>query len=132
MNSSPLLPLLWFLAILCLIPLALWLLKRTPLGGAGTSNAGAMRLVAQLPIAPNQRLLTVEVGQGEDRRWLVLGVTGQQINTLHVMPPQAEASGGAPAAPFANGSFAQQLGARLRGQTQPTTADKAPGAQDAR
>jgi len=111
MNNS-LLPFLWFLAILALIPLALWLLKRTPLGGAGA--AGVMRVVAQLPISPNQRLLTVEVGQGEDRRWLVLGVTGAQINTLHVMPPQAEAPAAAGTVPFA-----QLLGARLRGQPAP-------------
>ena len=31
--------LLWFLAILALIPLALWLLKRTPLGGGGRRTA---------------------------------------------------------------------------------------------
>ncbi|MDN3919763.1 flagellar biosynthetic protein FliO [Roseateles violae] len=107
-TSTSLLPLLWFLAILALIPLALWLLKRTPLGGASTG--GQMRLIAQLPIAPNQRLVTVEVGQGDDRRWLVLGVTGSQINTLHVMPPQPESAGG-----VGQQSFAQMLGARLRG-----------------
>lgn len=109
MNNS-LLPFLWFLAILALIPLALWLLKRTPMGGAGAG--GVMRVVAQLPIAQNQRLLTVEVGQGEDRRWLVLGVTGAQITTLHVMPPQAEAPSAGGVAPFA-----QLLGARLRGHS---------------
>jgi flagellar protein FliO/FliZ len=102
MNSS-LLPFLWFLAILCLIPLALWLLKRTPMGGAGAS--GYMRVIATLPISPNQRILTVEVGQGEDRRWLVLGVTGQQIATLHVMPPQADLPTAAGQA-----TFAQMLG----------------------
>ena len=108
MNNS-LLPFLWFLAILALIPLALWLLKRTPLGGAAAN--GVMRVVAQMPIAPNQRLLTVEVGQGEDRRWLVLGVTGAQITTLHVMPPQADAN----ATNTTQASFAHMLGARLRG-----------------
>ena len=117
MNTS-LLPFLWFLAILCLIPLVLWLLKRTPLGGS--SATGVMRLVAQLAVAPNQRLLTVEVGQGEDKRWLVLGVTGQQITTLHVMPPQ-EPGPGSDAAGTGTGtghaSFAQMLGARLRGQS---------------
>jgi flagellar protein FliO/FliZ len=88
MNASGLLPFLWFLAIVALIPVALWLLKRTPMGGAAA--AGVLRVVAQLPTAPNQRLLVVEVGQGEDRRWLVLGATAQNITTLHVMPPQAE------------------------------------------
>lgn len=107
MNNT-LLPFLWFLAILALIPLMLWLLKRSKLvGGAAT---GVMRVVATLPLAPNQRLLTVEVGQGEDRRWLVLGVTGAQITTLHSMPPQAEAPAIASAVPFA-----QLLKSRLGG-----------------
>jgi flagellar protein FliO/FliZ len=88
MNTSGLLPFLWFLAIVALIPVALWLLKRTPLGGGAA--AGVLRVVAQLPTAPNQRLMVVEVGQGDDRRWLVLGATSQSINTLHVMAPQAE------------------------------------------
>ena len=64
MNASGLLPFLWFLGIVALIPVALWLLKRTPMGGAAA--AGVLRVVAQLPTAPNQRLLVVEVGQGTD------------------------------------------------------------------
>jgi len=124
MNSS-LLPFVWFLAILCLIPLALWLLKRTPLGG-GTHTQGIMRVVAQLPISPNQRLLTVEVGQGEQRRWLVLGVTGQQISALHEMAPQAEAPSSSISVPFA-----QMLGARLRGTDTETKSSKAAGDRDA-
>ena len=98
MSSQSLLPILWFIAILAAIPVVLWLLKRTPMGGSASN--GQMRVVAALPLAPNQRLLTVEVGQGEDRKWLVLGVTGQQISTLHVLPPQAEAVAGG-ATPFA-------------------------------
>lgn len=81
--------LLWFVAILALIPLVLWMLKRTPLGA--TAAGGAMRTIAVLPVGPGQRLMTVEVGQGDDRQWLVLGVTATQITTLHTMPPQAEA-----------------------------------------
>ena len=82
-------PLAAFVLILALIPAALWLLKRTPLGGAGLGQG--MRVVAALPLAPNQRVVTVEVGSGDDRRWLVLGVTPAGIHTLHTMPPQAEA-----------------------------------------
>ncbi|MEW6707972.1 MAG: flagellar biosynthetic protein FliO [Pseudomonadota bacterium] len=105
MNSG-LMSLLWFVAILALIPAALWLLKRTPMGGAGAH--GLMRTVAVLPISANQRLLAVEVGTGEERRWLVLGVTGQQITTLHTMAPQAEAA--APPAPgFEQTPFGQLL-----------------------
>ncbi|MFG6487403.1 FliO/MopB family protein [Roseateles sp. BYS78W] len=103
MNASGLLPFLWFLAIVALIPVALWLLKRTPYGRVfgGAATAGVLRVVAQLPTAPNQRLIVVEVGQGDDRRWLVLGATAQNITTLHVMPPQPE--------PPAPASFAKLL-----------------------
>ena len=96
--------LLWFVAIVALIPAALWLLKRTPLGGS--ASGAPMRLVGALPLAPNQRLVTVEVGQGDDRRWLVLGVSPAGISTLHSLPPQAEL----PAAlPGAGSVFAQLL-----------------------
>ncbi len=101
------LPLVWFVAIVAAIPLVLWMLKRTPLG-AGAAARGTLRTVAALPLAPNQRIVTVEVGEGADRRWLVLGVTAHQITTLHTMPPQAgaEGAGGGPATP----PFAQLLG----------------------
>jgi len=84
--GSALSSLLWFVAILALIPAALWLLRRTP-AGAGAAQ-GLMRTIAVLPLSPGQRLVTVEVGRGDARRWLVLGVTGQQITTLHEMAPQ--------------------------------------------
>lgn len=116
--TATLTPLLWFIAIIAMIPLALWLLKRTPMGGAAAQ--GTMRTVAALPISPSQRLLTVEVGQGEDRRWLVLGVTPQQITTLHTMLPQAEVPAspqGVPPVPFA------QLLGRLR-QGKGTTGER--------
>jgi flagellar protein FliO/FliZ len=107
--NSVLGPLAAFVAILVLIPVALWLLKRTPIGAAA-SRGNVMRLVAALPLAPNQRLLAVEAGTGEDRKWLVLGVTPGGITTLHTMAPQAEV----PAAPQAALPFAQLL-ARTRG-----------------
>jgi flagellar protein FliO/FliZ len=112
--TSGLTSLLWFIAILALIPAALWLMKRTPMGGAGT--AGVMRTVAVLSVAPNQRLMTVEVGSGDDRRWLVLGVTAQQINTLHTMAPQAEVA--APGPGFASSPFAQLM-SRVTGNKGP-------------
>jgi flagellar protein FliO/FliZ len=97
-------PVAAFVLILALIPAALWLLKRTPLGGS--ASGAPMRLVGALPLAPNQRLVTVEVGQGEDRRWLVLGVSPAGIQTLHSLPPQAELP---PRAPGAASVFAQLL-----------------------
>jgi len=100
--------LLAFVAIVALIPLALWLLKRTPIGGGAAH--GVMRTVAMLPISANQRLLTVEVGSGDDRRWLVLGVTNAGIQTLHTMAPQAM-----PTAATPHNAFAQLLARHLPG-----------------
>ena len=106
--STGITSILWFIAVIVMIPAALWLLKRTPMGGAG--GQGLMRSVAMLPLSPSQRIVTVEVGQGADRQWLVLGVTAQTITTLHTMAPQADAapSAGQPVPPFA------QLLAKLR------------------
>jgi flagellar protein FliO/FliZ len=107
-TSSWLSSLLWFLLIIAVIPLALWLLKRTPMGG--TTAQGLMRHVAALPLSTSQRIVTVEVGQGEARCWLVLGVTPGSITTLHTMEPQADVPASTvPALP----AFAQML-SRLR------------------
>ncbi len=113
MGGSLGLGLLWFVLIVAAIPLALWLLRRTPYGAAMSGAApgvAAMRTVASVGIGPHQRLVTVEVGHGEERRWLVLGVTPQSITALHTLSPQ----GDAPAPAAAAASFAHLLGA-LRG-----------------
>lgn len=104
-TSNGLTSLLWFVAIVVMIPVALWLLKRTPMGGAASN--GVMRSIAAMPLSANQRIVTVEVGSGEERRWLVLGVTAQNITTLHTMSPQGEP---APAALKVVPAFAQLLG----------------------
>ncbi len=97
MISQGLTSLLWFALILALIPLALWLLKRTPMGGAAAH--GILRSVAALPLSASQRIVTVEVGHGDARRWLVLGVTPQSITTLHEMAPQGDLPGPTPLQP---------------------------------
>src|SRR5215510_4455519 len=106
--SSALTSLLGFAAVVALIPLALWLLKRTPIGGGAAH--GVMRTVAMLPLSANQRLLTVEVGTGDDRKWLVLGVSNAGIQTLHTMAPQA-----LPARTTPDNPFAQLLARHLPG-----------------
>jgi flagellar protein FliO/FliZ len=109
MNASEgLTALLAFVGVLAAIPLALWLLRRTPLAGA--ARAGAPRSVAVLPLSGSQRVVTIEVGHGDSRRWLVLGVTPTSIRTLHTMEPTPDAPATA-ATP--NAAFAQLL-SRLR------------------
>ncbi len=120
MANSPWSALGWFLAVVALIPLLLWLLKRSPvgpgLGGFGGASGapgrnGLPRLVSVLPLATQQKLVTIEVGQGEERLWLVLGVTPHSIRTVHTMAAQTPPAA-TPAAPPA-AAFAQLLG-RLR------------------
>jgi len=80
----------WFLVIVALIPVSLWLLKRSGLAqGAMGGAAAPVRTVGNVNLGPGQRIVTVEVGEGESRTWLVLGVTSQQINTLHSMAPMS-------------------------------------------
>ena len=108
MASSNFTSLLWFVAIIAMIPVALWLLKRTPMGGAGMGPAGTPRTVAVMPMSAQSKLVTIEVGQGEERLWLVLGVSPQGIRTLHTMSAQT-----APApvqTPPPAAAFAQLLG----------------------
>ena len=104
--------LLWFAAIVALIPLSLWLLRRTPLAGSGLGVAGTARTVAVLPLSTQHKLVTVEVGQGEHRQWLVLGLSPQGLHTLHTMAAQTAAPDAPPGPPPA--PFAQML-SRLRG-----------------
>ena len=111
----------WFVAILASIPLLLWLFKRTQ--GLGThASSGMAHAVAVLPLSASQKLVTVELGRGEDKLWLVLGVTPQNITTLHTMsalpplPPTVPGAIDDPVPPHgpASVTFAQLLG-RLRG-----------------
>jgi flagellar protein FliO/FliZ len=109
---------LWFAAIVGLIPLSLWLLRRSPAGArlSGAASGAVMRSVAVLPLSANQRIVTVEVGTGEARCWLVLGVTPGGITALHTMAPQADSPASpAPALP----GFAQLLGRLRRDQDTP-------------
>ena len=118
--TTPWTSLLWFGVILALIPATLWFIKRTPLGGAG--GAGVMKSIAVLPLSTSQRIVTLEVGQGDERRWLLIGVTPSSITTLHTMAPMA-LEGGASVTPGAvHPAFAQILG-RLVGKPAGETKD---------
>ncbi|MCA0244462.1 MAG: flagellar biosynthetic protein FliO [Proteobacteria bacterium] len=91
--------LMWLLLVLAAIPAALWFLKRTPLGQSPVP--GTARTVAVLGLSANQRVVTVEVGRGEQRLWLVLGVGPQGISNLHTMAAQDDAPPSTPATPAA-------------------------------
>ena len=131
MNATPLSSALWFIAILALIPISLWLLKRTP-AGAGASHGAGLRNVASLALSPTQRIVTVEVGHGDDRRWLVLGVTPAAINTLYSVAPFDDdtAAAGAPGGGFSLMFNRLRNGPAANGASNGAPADRRSGAAD--
>ncbi len=84
--SQGLITLLVLLALLAALPWALKKLKWRPPGAVAPGELGAAQLISVLPLGPQQRLMTVEVGPPQARIWLVLGVTAQAVTTLHSMP----------------------------------------------
>lgn len=76
-----------------------WLVKR--FGGMQTARSGAIKVVSVLPVGSRERLALVEVGGQQ----LLLGVTAQQITTLHTFDePVVEATDSKN-----NSEFAQKL-----------------------
>jgi len=108
--SNSLMPLLAFLLVIALIPLALWMMKRAGVGGA--PSGGVLRQVAQLALGASQRVTVVEIAVGAERHWLVLGVTGERVTQLASYP--APDVGQVAAAP-AHAAAVNQLIARWRG-----------------
>lgn len=83
MSAVSWMSLVWFAVVLALVPAGLWLLKRSGMAGSGGRPTGLHpRLVGSLAVGPQQRVVTIEVGEGSAKRWLVLGVTPQQVSTL--------------------------------------------------
>ena len=81
-----------------------WLVRRLQVrqAGLGGGSAGS-RVLTQVAVGPQQRVVTVEVQHEGQRAVLVLGVTAQQIQCLHVLP-----AGGAALVPA---SFATEMAA---------------------
>jgi flagellar protein FliO/FliZ len=57
-----------------------WFLRRFSPGQ--TAAQGAVKVVGGVMLGPRERLVVVEVGE----TWLLLGVGGGQVNTLHSLP----------------------------------------------
>jgi len=88
--TTSLMPLLAFLLVIAMIPVALWMMKRAGLGGAAPAG-GVLRHVAQLGLGASQRVTVVEIAVGAERHWLVLGVTGERVTQLASYPAHAAA-----------------------------------------
>lgn len=81
-----------FVALMACLP---WLVRRLQQKnllprGMGMARGAALpsQVLGSLAIGPQQRVVTVQVGEGEEAVRLVLGVTAQQIQCLHVLQEQ--------------------------------------------
>ena len=87
--TQTLLVVVLFVAAMAALP---WLVRRLQQRNAGrlstAAGVGASRVLSAVAVGPHQRVVTVEVGPEQQRTVLVLGVTAQQINCLHVLPGQ--------------------------------------------
>lgn len=108
-----------FVAAMAVLP---WLLRRLQ-GRVGGLRAGALgrgaaglqpRVLGAVGVGPQQRVVTVEVGEGAQSVRLVLGVTAQNIQCLHVLQPAvgtfADAVARAQAGAVGNGSVSLEPG----------------------
>lgn len=66
--------------VLIAVLLAAWVLKR--LQPSSWGGQGPLRVLATLPIGAKERVLLIQVGEEQ----LLIGVTANQINNLHVLP----------------------------------------------
>ncbi len=81
--TQTLLAVLAFVAFVACLP---WLLKRMQQRQAMARGGDVTtRVLSAVAVGAHQRVVTVEVGEGEHKTRLVLGVTAQQINCLHVL-----------------------------------------------
>ncbi|HNA30329.1 MAG TPA: flagellar biosynthetic protein FliO [Thiobacillaceae bacterium] len=69
--------------VLAALAVFFWFLRRFSPGQTGAQ--GVVKVVGGVMLGPRERLVVVEVGD----TWLLLGVGGGQVNTLHTLPRPA-------------------------------------------
>jgi flagellar protein FliO/FliZ len=72
------------IAVLAVIAALAWLARR--FAPAASARGALLKNIAALTLGPRERVVVVEVAD----TWLVLGVTAQQISTLHTLPRTAQ------------------------------------------
>jgi len=113
--SQTLLAVLAFVAVIAALP---WLVKRMQQRQAIARGGDvSTRVLSAVAVGAHQRVVTVEVGEGAHKTRLVLGVTAQQINCLHVLT-----TGAAPAPAADVATFSQAMAVAKTA----APADKAP------
>ncbi len=102
--------------LLVLMVLLAWALQRWKkhLPGAATPAGPTLKVLNAVVVGPQQRLLSVQVGEGPYAQCLVLGVTPGSIQALHRMPmPTPLADAGTPAPTAGASGFGARLAQQL-------------------
>ncbi|AVS64250.1 flagellar biosynthesis protein FliO [Paracidovorax avenae] len=107
-----------FIAVVALLPWLIRRLQQRQAGAAGSGMGAAAKVLSAVPVGPQQRVVTVEVGPEHQRVWLVLGVTAQQVRCLHVIHPSATVPSPLAHVPSPT-SFAGEMAAATRRQDAP-------------
>ena len=100
-----------------------WMLQRyrRHLPGAASQGGPRMQVMSSLSLGPQQRVVTVQLGEGEAGLCLVLGVAPGGITALHSLPlAAADALGPPPGAtvPLGAGGFAARLAQMVQAKPQ--------------
>ncbi|MFC3853348.1 flagellar biosynthetic protein FliO [Salinispirillum marinum] len=95
---------LGLLFVLGIIFACAWLMRR--FNGGSAVNGRAIKVLAVTPLGAKEKLVLVSVGQQQ----LLLGVTAQQISTLHALTEPLNLTSHPEGSPFA-----RQLGALIGG-----------------
>jgi flagellar protein FliO/FliZ len=110
------------LVLLVLMMLVAWMLQRyrRHLPGTSRHTGPALQVMNSLALGPQQRVITLQVGQGESGVCLVLGVAPGGITALHTLPlPAADAGAAADTNPIEQP--AAGFAARLAQLTKPAS-----------
>ena len=121
-------PALLLLALMVGIAWALkWARGRVPgLPGLPGVQGPALKLLGSLSLGPQQRVVTLQVGQGDDATCLVLGVAPGSITALHQLPLPLPAAADASTAADPAATPASGFAARLAQQVAQQIARKGP------
>ena len=95
-----------FVAVIAVLP---WLLRRWQQRQIVARGAQGVQtqVLSTTALSPSQRIVVVEVGQGSQRTRLVLGVTAQNIQCLHVLADSAASAPSVAATVHAAGATPQ-------------------------
>ena len=102
MTESALLRVIGLVLVVAAILASAWLARRAGL----VQRGGGLLQVAALPLGARQSVVVIEV----DKTWLVVGVSPNQLTTLHTMPAGELPEG----ASLPASAFAAKLGQALK------------------